>query len=77
MSSLTVCGAGTVLTGAVLLLLIMISKLLEAAVLLGSVAVTFTVMVPTSLFPGVPEKVCVAASKWSQLAAPSAQSVAP
>ena len=78
MSSLTVCAPGTVFTGAVLLLLTMISKLSEAEALLGSVAVTFTVMVPTSLFPGVPENVCVAASKWSQpgSAAP-VESVAP
>ena len=43
----------------------------------GSVAVTFTVMVPTSLFPGVPRSLR-RSIKWSQLgSAAPLESVAP
>ena len=58
--------AGTVFTGASLVLPTMMLNVSEADALLVSVAVTFTATVPTSPLAGVPENVRVAASKPSQ-----------
>jgi len=66
LGSVTDCAAMAVAVGASLVLTTVSVKLLDALALLPSVAVTFTVMAPTSPLAGVPLKVRVATLKLSQ-----------